>query len=114
MSQMIAMAIPIVPENLGKWKKFTEKLNNEYRTQFINSRNSVGLRERSYFQHFPNLDIVILTLEGEDPIGSFRNIFRQNDDFTNWFVEQVKEIHGVDLRKPLPGPPPELVIDTNI
>jgi len=112
MSQMIAMAIPIIPEKSEQWKEFVHKLNNEYRDEFRNSRNGVGLHERTFFQHLPNMDIVIVTLEGEDPMGGFQKIFRKDDEYTNWFVNQVKNVHGVDLRQPLPGPPPELIADT--
>jgi hypothetical protein len=34
------------------------------------------------------------------------------DPFTLWFLEQVKDVHGVDLTQAASGPMPQLVIDS--
>ena len=112
MSQMIAIAMPIVQGKLEQWQKFINKLNGEYKNNFQESRNSLGLHERSFLQKTPHGDLAIVTLEGEDPIGGFQKLFSKKDEYTNWFVEQVKEIHGIDLSAPLPGPVPELIADS--
>ena len=54
-------------------------------------------------------DFVIVTLEGDDPAGAFKKFGQGEDAFTKWFVAQVKDIHGVDVTAPLPGPMPTLV-----
>jgi len=51
-------------------------------------------------------------MEGADPAQSFQQLVTGGDDFTLWFVQHVQDIHGVDLRQPPPGPPPELVLDS--
>ncbi|MDA8216506.1 MAG: hypothetical protein M0Z94_02715 [Dehalococcoidales bacterium] len=43
---------------------------------------------------------------------AFQQLGVGNDDFTRWFVQRVKEIHGLDLTQPLAAPLPELLIDT--
>ena len=40
-------------------------------------------------------DFVIVTLEGEDPQGAFARFGSGSDEFTRWFLQQVKELHGV-------------------
>jgi hypothetical protein len=37
-----------------------------------------------------------------------------NDDFTRWFTERAREIHGVDVSVPMTGSPSELVVDTDV
>jgi len=56
--------------------------------------------------------MVIVTLEGDNPGEAFAKFGQATDDFTNWFVDEVKVIHNFDLRMPPPGPLPELVIDS--
>jgi hypothetical protein len=56
-------------------------------------------------------DFVIVTLEGDDPVAAFGAIANADDAFTQWFVQQVQEIHGFDLRQP-PENPPHLIIDS--
>ena len=43
---------------------------------------------------------------------AFKNFASANDDFTNWFAKEVKEIHGFDLKNPPKGPMPEMVVDS--
>jgi hypothetical protein len=61
----------------------------------------------------PMGDLVIVTLSGEDPGRSFAEMSSADDAFTRWFVEQVKELNGIDAAAPMAGGPPStLVIDS--
>ena len=57
-------------------------------------------------------DLVLVTLEGADPAASFGQLMSSRDDFSTWFLERASAIHGIDLTAPMPGPLPELVIDS--
>jgi hypothetical protein len=57
-------------------------------------------------------DLVIVTLEGDDPARSFGQMMSAKDPFTTWFLERVKAIHGVDLAVPM-DVPSQLVVDTD-
>jgi hypothetical protein len=60
-------------------------------------------------------DLVIVTLEGDDPARSFGQLMSAKDAFTTWFLERVKAIHGVDLSAPMPdGSPSKLVLDSQV
>jgi hypothetical protein len=113
MSKMVASAFPIVKGKFEQWQAFANKLKHEYSNEYRKSREAEGIRERAFLQRTPEGDLLILTLEGDDPMGSFGRINSQQSPFIKWFVEQVKDIHGVDLTKPFDGPPPELVVDSN-
>jgi hypothetical protein len=109
---LLAMAIPIAPGKTEQWLKFSSELKGPRRAEFIASRKRLGIRERTFLQKTPMGDLVVVTLEGDDPAGAFQKLSAGNDDFTKWFLAQVVAIHGVDLTKAPPGPPPELVIDS--
>ena len=112
MSKLMAMAIPILPGKFDQWRQFTDKLNKEYKNEFVASRKSVNLHERTFLQRTPDMDFVIVTLEGDDPMGGFQKLYSRDDAFTKWFLKEVIAVHGTDLTKPLPGPMPELIVDT--
>ena len=112
MKKLFSIAVPILPGKTAQWKNFISELKGNRFEQFVESRKRLGIRERSFFQSTPNGDFIIVTLEGNDPITSFKTFGAGNDPFTKWFVSQVKEIHGVDLTLAPPGPMPELVIDS--
>ena len=112
MSRLLAMAIPIAPEQEEEFRKFTNELKDNRYEDFQASRRKLAVRERAFFQQTPMGGLVIVTLEGENPEQAFQEFGKGTDAFTKWFVEQVKLIHGVDLSSPPPGPLPNLVVDS--
>ena len=108
-----AVVFPILPGKTAEWHEFIGELNGARRAEFVASRKRVGAVERSFLQPTPMGDMVIVTIEGEDPGRSFGQIVSATDAFTVWFLGRVKAIHGVDLSVPMPdGAPSKLVIDS--
>ncbi|MCK6209087.1 hypothetical protein KZX45_00835 [Georgenia sp. EYE_87] len=58
-------------------------------------------------------ELVIVTLEGDDPMTSFGKLLSKDDEFTKWFVENASAAHGVDLSQPMEEPPSTLVLDSD-
>lgn len=112
MNNFFAIAIPVMPGKTEQVRKFTKTLMNEKNQEFKNSRKNLGIIERSFLQSTPHGDMIIVTLEGENAAEAFTKFGQGSDSFTQWFRQQVKEIHGVDLNAPPPGPMPELVADS--
>lgn len=109
---LLAMAIPILPGKTDQWRQFIEQVRGARKAEFDASREKMGVHERTFFQQTPHGDLVIVTLEGDDPARAFASFGAGTDPFTEWFVAQVKAVHGFDLRQPPPGPLPELVVDS--
>jgi hypothetical protein len=109
---MLAMAIPILPGKTDAWHAFIEELNGPRKADFAASRRRLGVRERTFFQETPMGDLVVVTLEGDDPAAAFAAFGEGSDDFTIWFRQAAEDVHGMDLAAPPPGPLPELVADT--
>lgn len=110
--KLIAMAIPILPGKTGEWREFIKELHKTWWSDFKKSRQSLGVKERTFFQSTPHGDMVIVTLEGEDPAAAFAKFGMGKDEFTRWFVGRVMATHGVDLSEPMSGPMPELVAES--
>ena len=68
---MMAIALPILPGKTPEWRKFIEELNGPRRQEFADSRKQAGVHERTFLQQTPMGDLVIVTLEGDDPGRSF-------------------------------------------
>ena len=109
---LLAIAIPIPANKIEQWKKFTKELMTTRRSDFVASRKRLGVHERTFLQHTPHGDMVVVTLEGANPHKSFAEFGQGNDPFTTWFKQQVMEIHGMDLTAPPPGPLPEMIVDS--
>ena len=108
-----AVAFPIVPGKTAEWQSFIDELNGPRHAEFAESRRRAGVHERTFLQHTPMGDLVLVTLEGDDPARSFGQLMGATDPFAAWFLERVKAIHGVDLAAPMTGSPSELVVDSD-
>jgi hypothetical protein len=113
MSKLFALAVPVLPGKEQEWKEWMAEVNGKYRNEFIASRKKFGVRERTFLQQTPMGAMVIVTLEGNDPAAAFTGFGQGTDEFTKFFVDSVKRLHGIDLSAPPPGPLPELIIDSN-
>jgi hypothetical protein len=109
---LMAIAVPILPGKTNQWRQFISQVNGPRHAEFEASRRRLAVHERAFFQATPQGDMVIVTLEGANPADFFRNFGSGTDNFTRWFVQQVKEIHGVDLSQAAPWSMPELALDS--
>ena len=107
-----AAAFPILPGKTDDWRKFIGELNGSRRAEYEANRKALGVRERAFFQPTPMGDMVVLTLEGDDPGGAFVKLAQMTDPFSTWFRAQVKEVHGFDLADVAAGPMPALAVDS--
>jgi hypothetical protein len=108
---LFAFVAPIPRDKRSQWDSFIGEIAGPRRNEFKASRQRNGLHERTFLQETPQGDLVIVTLEGENPMQAMGAFANSNDDFTRWFVQQVQEIHGFDLRQP-PDHPPRLVLES--
>jgi len=106
-----AVVFPILPGKTAEWRSFVGELSGARHAEWVASRERAGVRERAFLQSTPMGELVILTLEGDDPGRSFGQMMSATDAFTLWFIERVKAIHGVDLAMPMRSPS-DLVLDS--
>ena len=109
---MLALAIPILPGQTERWRRFAGDLQGGRREAYRASRQQLGIRERAFFQATPQGDLVTIVLEGDNPAAAFAGFGAGDDEFTQWFAREVQAVHGVDLRQPPPGPLPQHVVDS--
>jgi hypothetical protein len=110
---MIAFAGPILPGKREQWDRFIAEINGPRHAEFEAANQRAGVRERTFLQQTPDgTDLVTVTLEGDHPETAKLRVANEDTDFARWFVQQVQEIHGIDLREPLPGPAPVQVAET--
>jgi hypothetical protein len=78
---MLVMAFPIPAGKTEQWKKFISELTGARKAEFAASRRSLGVRERTFLQHTPQGDLVIVTLEGDHPETAFAEFGKRTDPF---------------------------------
>jgi hypothetical protein len=108
-----AVAFPILPGKTAAWRSWMDELDGPRHGEFVASRQRAGVHERTFLQSTPMGDLVIVTLEGDDPERSFGEMMSSEDAFTTWFLEKAKEIHGLDPSAVAAGSPSRLVVETD-
>jgi len=109
---LMAVAFPIAPGQSAKWHAWMDELKGARRAEFVASRRDAGVRERTFLQATPMGELVIVTLEGDDPMASFGKMMSRDDEFTRWFIENASAAHGMDLSQPMPEAPSALLLDS--
>ena len=108
----LAMAFPILPGKTEQLKHFIQEMAGPRRSEYEASRKRVGLtREVTSLQQTPQGDMLIVYYEVQDIQRMFEAMAMSQEPFDIWFLENVKEIHGVDPSQPMPGPFPETLLD---
>jgi hypothetical protein len=80
--------------------------------QYAESRNRLGITlERAYLQTTPMGNFVVAYIESERSFGETTAALAASDlEIDKFFVDNVRNLHGVDLTQPPPpGPPPETI-----
>ena len=98
---------PILEGKLDAWKQWIEEMNGP-RSQELNSFNSrYGLTKReAWLAETPGGSAVIAIHEGPGGDGFMQKLGTSQESFDVWFREKIKEIHGLDVTQPPPGPMP--------
>mgnify|MGYP001795219874 CR=1 FL=1 len=107
---LMAIVLPILPGKTPEWRDFIAEVNGARYEEFAASRRGAGVHERTFLQQTPMGDLVIVTLEGDDPGRSFGQLMTGTDEFSKWFGEHAMAVHG-DFSAPT-GSPSELVADS--
>lgn len=109
---LMAVAFPIAPGQSAKWHAWMEELTGARWAEFVASRRDAGVRERTFLEPTPMGELVIVTLEGDDPLASFAKMVSKDDEFTRWFIQNANAAHGIDLSQPMAEAPSSLIIDS--
>lgn len=108
---MVALCLPIQPGKKQKWQEMADKFSHEPIKSRLNaSRKAAGVRERTFLQETPHGDMVIVTLEGDNPHEAFGKMMA--DPSMRDFAEWAADVHGIDPNSP-PPPMPRLVYDSD-
>jgi hypothetical protein len=109
----MAVAFPILPGKTAEWRTWMAELNGPRRQEFADSRRRAGVHDLTFLQPTPMGDLVIVTLEGDDPGRAFGQMMGATDAFSTWFLERARAVHGIDPTVPMTGSPSELVVDSD-
>jgi hypothetical protein len=104
--------VPVLPGMSERNREFAQELLGARRAEFERSRARHGIiSEQVWTQETPQGTFSVVYLEAADIGQAFGGLAASDDPFDAWWRGEILAIHGVDLSRPLPGPPNEQVLD---
>ena len=103
-----AFAAPVLPGKTEAVRRLAAEGSGPRRSEFEEFQRRVGITtQKVWLQQTPQGDISVVYWEVDDLARVFQELASSDKPFDRWYLQQVKEIHGVDLTQPLP--PNELI-----
>jgi len=104
-------AFPVLPGKEDEARKFAQETLDRIDEFEASERRSGITKEEWALQQTPMGSMVVVRFEADDVAGAFDGFAQSNEPFDLWFKQRVKEVSGVDLGEPMPGPLPEIIFD---
>jgi hypothetical protein len=102
----LAFAAPLQPGKTDVARQFAREAYTTRQAEMAESRAAKGLtREQVFVNQTPAGDVVVVYLEGADPVEGNRQFAASNTLFDRWFKDQCKEIFPefVNFDQPVPA-----------
>jgi hypothetical protein len=99
----IVFAIPVLPGKEELDRNTLGEMAESRRDEYEAVLKEAGItRQAIWHQETPNGTLALVYIEADNPDAAER--FTSSDaEISRWFVEKMKEVHGVDVSQP---PPP--------
>jgi hypothetical protein len=109
MTTRVALPFPVLPGRDPR--KIANRFIKEPEVYREARRDSGVTLERAYLQQTPMGDFVVAYIESDrDFMEMMGTIANPTNEMARWFVDTVKEVHGIDMTQP-PAQLPELVAE---
>ena len=107
---MSVILAPILEGKLQAWKDWAGKLSVAEFEDF-NSRYDLT-RHAAWLAETPAGPMAIVLLEGPGADDHMQRLVASDNEFDRWHRANIKEVHGMDITQPPPGPLPEKYVDS--
>jgi hypothetical protein len=102
----MAFVAPLQPGKTDAARKFAQEAYATRKAEMADSRSAIGLsREMVFLNQTPMGDMVVVYLEGADPVGANAQFAASQKPFDRWFKDRCKEIFPpfVNFDEPVPA-----------
>ena len=107
---MSVILAPIVEGKLQAWKDWAGELSGQ---EFEDFNSRYGLtRHAAWLAETPAGPMVIALHEGPGANDLMPKLAASEKEYDRWFRDKLKEVHGMDIAQPPPGPLPEMYVDS--
>ncbi len=107
---MAVILAPIVEGKLQAWKDWAGKLSGP---EFEDFNNRYDLtRHAAWLAETPAGPMAIVLIEGPGADHHMHRLAASDNEYDINHRDRIKEVHGMDITQPPPGPMPEKYVDS--
>jgi hypothetical protein len=109
---MHVLALPLLPGQTDAFKEFAAALEGDRKADYeATLKRFGGLKERAYFGQSNVNETVVYIIKGKPTIVSdvLKGIGSSSEPFDQWFTQNMRKLHGLDLARPDPLPDAKLI-----
>jgi hypothetical protein len=108
----IVFAIPVLPGKEELDRQTLDEMAESRRDEYEAALKEAGItRQAIWHQETPDATLAVVYIEADNPDGAQR-FTSSGAPISRWFVEQMQEVHGVDVSQA--GPPVSKVHDFQV
>lgn len=101
----IGFVVPVLPGKEQADLDWVEEMNGPRKEEYEAAWKEFGVtRHAIWHQQTPDGTVAVVFVEADDVPAAMQGIATSDDPFSQWFRDQVKDVHGIDLTS---GPPPQ-------
>ena len=109
---MSLILAPIVDGKMGTWKQWATDLKDSRAEEFKDFNTRYRLtRHSAWLAETPAGPVVAALHEGPGAENFMSDLATSDHEFDVWFRDSITDIHNIDFNAPLPGSPPQLLIN---
>jgi hypothetical protein len=109
---MKAMVVPLPADNVEAWKAWMRECQGPRRDEFDDFNERMGLTlHRAWLTQGAEGPAVIVVLDGPGAEDFLQKMTTSQEPFDEWFRDNVRALHEVDLAQMSAAPAAELLMD---
>jgi len=110
LTQLVALAFPILSGNEGAARDFVSSVKDRFKEFQNSSKKRKVKREAWFLQQLSGSSTLVAFMEGDDVEKAISDFTRSTDPFDVWLKDSAKSITGVDMNQPRKDPVPETLL----
>jgi hypothetical protein len=105
-------AFPVLPGKEAEARKFGEEAVGSHAGYYTALMKASGTTRVTWtLQQTPAGSFILVWYEADEVEKIFEILATKAGADADWMRARITEVGGVDIREPMPGPPPELIME---
>lgn len=105
-------AFPVLPGKEDEARKFAEEAVGSHAEHYTSLMRASGTTRVTWtFQETPTGSFILVWFEADEVHKIFEILATRTGEDADWMRGRIKDVGGVDMREPMPGPQPELILE---